>query len=169
MWFLFPRPRLIPRRRVYRSSCSRNSAPATPATPAEIIWWVVALAALFAILAALNHNTHTTSAPPPGWYTGYDGNYYPNSYPVDRTLPPPPAKNAASASPSTPGTPDWITIGSMALIFIGGIGFLFAAGIMMKPKPLPGATAPAAPSPPRRRRPPPPPPKWRPYDQPFDL
>ena len=169
---------VTPRRRYYRS-CSSSKTPATPTTPAELAFGAAVVIGLLILLAHLG-NSHTYPTPPApgsyinntntpgGWYTGYDGNYYPDGFPTERTMPKPPPAPVAAAPPTTGGT-NWVTIATVFGMVFGGLVILFMLGLMVNPKPLPGATAPAAPSPPRRRRPPPPPPKWRPYDQPFDL
>jgi hypothetical protein len=151
-----------------RRSCGRK-----PMTAKEIAWSIAAFALFFAILGALNHGyTAPTTAPMHGWYVGQDGNYYPDGFPIDRTLPK--AQPTVAAKPAT--TPqgsatNWTAVATAFGMIFGGIVILFMLGLMMNPKPLPGATATAAPivTPTTRRRPPPPSDPWRPYGQPFDL
>ena len=181
-WFGFgmmahgARRALTPRRRYYRSSCpNRDTA---PPTKGEVIGGFVGLAILVIILVSAGVGQNTGPPPPPapgsyinntdnpgGWYRGYDGNYYPDGFPTARTMPkPPPA--AATATPPADTSTNWVLICSVFGMVFGGFVILFMLGLMMKPKPLPGASS----NPPStRRRPSGPPPKWRPYDEPFDL
>ena len=165
---------LVPRRRYYRRSCSRNN---TPSSPVEIIGMYVGLVFLLIILANLG-NSHTYPARytnnPSGWYTGADGNYYPDGFPAERTLPKPqPAATETAVATPAPAVhadaTNWLLLAA-----IGGGTVLVLAALLWPygrrdQVDIVGGPTPLGPLATRRRPPPPPTAPWRPYDQPFEL